>query len=42
VCARGGYGANYLVDNVDLDLIRRHPKIFIGYSDIHQLADSAP
>jgi muramoyltetrapeptide carboxypeptidase len=37
VCARGGYGANYLVDNVDLDLIRRHPKIFIGYSDITSL-----
>ena len=37
VCARGGYGANYLVDGVDINLIRRHPKIFVGYSDITSL-----
>ena len=37
VCARGGYGANYLVDNIDLDLIRGNPKIFVGYSDITSL-----
>jgi muramoyltetrapeptide carboxypeptidase len=37
VCARGGYGANYLVEALDLDLIRKHPKIFIGYSDITSL-----
>ena len=34
LCARGGYGANYLLPHLDLDLIRRHPKIFIGYSDV--------
>jgi muramoyltetrapeptide carboxypeptidase len=34
LCARGGYGANYLLPHVDLDIIRRHPKIFVGYSDI--------
>lgn len=34
VCARGGYGANYLLPELDLDLIREHPKIFVGYSDI--------
>jgi muramoyltetrapeptide carboxypeptidase len=33
VCARGGYGANYLVDELDLDIVRRNPKIFVGYSD---------
>lgn len=37
VCARGGYGANYLTDALDLELIRRHPKIFVGYSDITSL-----
>lgn len=37
LCARGGYGANYLVEALDLDLIRKHPKIFIGYSDITSL-----
>lgn len=34
ICARGGYGANYLLPELDLDLIRMHPKIFVGYSDI--------
>ena len=33
LCARGGYGSNYLLPLLDLDLIRRHPKILIGYSD---------
>jgi len=37
LCARGGYGANYLVDGLDLALIREHPKIFIGYSDTTSL-----
>jgi len=37
LCARGGYGANYLVDGLDLALIRKHPKIFIGYSDTTSL-----
>ena len=34
VCARGGYGANYLLQAVNLEKIKAHPKIFIGYSDI--------
>ncbi|HET7185746.1 MAG TPA: LD-carboxypeptidase [Terriglobales bacterium] len=34
VCVRGGYGANYLLPHIDCDLIRKHPKIFCGYSDI--------
>jgi muramoyltetrapeptide carboxypeptidase len=34
LCARGGYGANYLLDKIDLAKIRAHPKIFIGYSDL--------
>lgn len=33
VCARGGYGANYLLKELDLEKIRAHPKIFVGYSD---------
>lgn len=31
---RGGYGSAHLLDRIDYDLIRRHPKIFLGYSDI--------
>jgi muramoyltetrapeptide carboxypeptidase len=33
VAARGGYGSNYLLDRLDLDLIRQHPKPFFAYSD---------
>jgi muramoyltetrapeptide carboxypeptidase len=31
---RGGYGSNYLLGQVDLDLIRKHPKPFFAYSDL--------
>jgi muramoyltetrapeptide carboxypeptidase len=37
VCARGGYGANYLLRAVNPKTIVRHPKIFVGYSDITTL-----
>jgi len=37
VCARGGYGANYLLQELDLEKIRAHPKIFVGYSDLTTL-----
>jgi muramoyltetrapeptide carboxypeptidase len=37
VCAKGGYGAPRIVDALDYDLIRRHPKRFVGYSDITAL-----
>ena len=33
LCARGGYGANYLLRALDLKKIARTPKIFAGYSD---------
>lgn len=33
VCARGGYGSNYLLPVLDLEKIKTHPKIFVGYSD---------
>lgn len=37
LCARGGYGANYLLPELDLEKIKAHPKIFVGYSDITAL-----
>jgi muramoyltetrapeptide carboxypeptidase len=37
ICARGGYGANYLLGLLDRLEIERHPKIFCGYSDITTL-----
>jgi muramoyltetrapeptide carboxypeptidase len=36
-CARGGYGANYLLNQLDLEKIEAHPKIFVGYSDVTSL-----
>ena len=37
ICARGGYGANYLLDTLNLERMATHPKIFVGYSDITTL-----
>jgi muramoyltetrapeptide carboxypeptidase len=33
VCARGGYGAIYVLEALDLEKIGAHPKVFVGYSD---------
>lgn len=37
VCVRGGYGSARLLPLLDYSVIRRHRKIFIGYSDITSL-----
>jgi muramoyltetrapeptide carboxypeptidase len=37
VAARGGYGSNYLLPLIDLEVIRRNPKPVIGYSDLTSL-----
>ena len=34
MAVRGGYGCLRLIDAIDLDLIRKHPKILIGFSDV--------
>ena len=36
-CVRGGYGVSRLLPNVDFGLIKKNPKIFVGYSDITAL-----
>ena len=33
-CTRGGYGSNYLLEDLDLELIAKNPKPFFGYSDL--------
>jgi muramoyltetrapeptide carboxypeptidase len=33
-CSRGGYGSNYLLESLDLGLVREHPKPFIAHSDM--------
>ncbi len=39
-CVRGGYGAIRILDLLDYDLIRKNPKVFMGYSDITALLTS--
>jgi len=34
ICSRGGYGASRILDAVDYESAARHPKVFVGYSDI--------
>jgi muramoyltetrapeptide carboxypeptidase len=34
ICTRGGYGSNYLLEDLDLELIEQHPKPFFAYSDL--------
>jgi muramoyltetrapeptide carboxypeptidase len=34
IALRGGYGSNYLLDGLDVELIGRHPKPFFAYSDL--------
>jgi muramoyltetrapeptide carboxypeptidase len=34
MCLRGGYGSNYILDVLDLELFRKHPKVFFAYSDL--------
>jgi muramoyltetrapeptide carboxypeptidase len=33
-CTRGGYGSNYLLEELDMDVLGDHPKPLFGYSDL--------
>lgn len=37
LCARGGYGAMRILPFIDFAVVRAHPKVFCGYSDITAL-----
>ncbi len=37
ICSRGGYGTMRVLPLLDYDVVRDHPKIFMGYSDITTL-----
>jgi muramoyltetrapeptide carboxypeptidase len=37
VCARGGFGCLRILPLLDFDVMRTHPKVFIGHSDISAL-----
>jgi len=34
ICVRGGYGSMRILEYIDYELIRKNPKIFVGYSDV--------
>jgi len=38
VCTRGGYGSSRLLECIDWNLIKEHPKILVGFSDITALS----
>jgi muramoyltetrapeptide carboxypeptidase len=40
LCARGGYGVMRILPMIDFDMIRRNPKIIMGFSDITALVNS--
>ncbi|MEW6188204.1 MAG: LD-carboxypeptidase [Thermodesulfobacteriota bacterium] len=37
ICARGGYGCLRLLDLLDYEAIKKHPKLFMGFSDVTAL-----
>lgn len=37
ICLRGGYGTPRILDLIDYEIIRKNPKVFLGYSDITAL-----
>lgn len=40
LCMRGGYGLSRIVDKLDYEMIKKHPKIVCGYSDITVLLNN--
>jgi muramoyltetrapeptide carboxypeptidase len=34
MCCWGGFNSNDIIDYLDYDIIRKNPKVFVGYSDI--------
>ena len=37
ICLRGGFGATKILDYINYDMIKKTPKIFVGFSDITAL-----
>jgi len=40
ICARGGYGSMRILDKLDYEIIKRNPKILIGFSDLTALLNA--
>ncbi len=39
-CTSGGYASIQLLQDIDWDIVRKNPKVFVGYSDITTLLNS--
>ena len=37
ICMRGGYGSIRMLDKINWDMLKKNPKIFVGYSDVTAL-----
>ena len=37
ICLRGGYGSIRMIEKLDVEVVKKNPKIFVGYSDITTL-----
>lgn len=37
-CIRGGHTSSHAMDQIDYEMIRKNPKIFVGYSDVTNLS----
>jgi muramoyltetrapeptide carboxypeptidase len=37
LCSRGGYGMSRIIDRLDYSALKKHPKWYVGYSDITSL-----
>ena len=40
LCMRGGYGLSRIADKIDYEMIKKHPKLVCGYSDITVLLNN--
>ncbi|HHU55219.1 MAG TPA: LD-carboxypeptidase [Acholeplasmataceae bacterium] len=40
ICLKGGYGASRIVDKLNYQIIKKNPKIFMGFSDITVLLNA--
>ncbi|SHJ78316.1 S66 peptidase family protein [Tepidibacter formicigenes] len=37
ICIRGGYGCSRILDKINFEIIKKNPKLFVGYSDVTAL-----
>lgn len=40
LCLKGGFGATRIIDKLDYEVIKKHPKLLIGFSDVTALLNN--